>query len=343
MLAARRGVTYPAMPALSGRASREIRGPMTTTVTDHASSPTGRSLALVGTAAGVLLGIAFAVSSWAKAVDPHGFADEIARQGLLPGVLALPAGIAVIVVEAGLAAALIAGLRHRAVLAVATMLMVFFLGLAAWQLVLPPEEAASCGCFGNLVQQSPLQHVIVNALLLALALLAWLGRGASRPARGRWLLVAVVTGGALIFALAAPHLPIDGWPGVTLLREGVPLESLPVADAIPEAFEGAWLVLLIDRADEATRAAVPSINELVFAGSDVGIVALAEENPELESEFLWTVGPAFPVHGVPWNMLKPLYRTLPRTFLVRDGEVVRVWNRLPESGEIDALAEGREP
>ena len=316
---------------------------MTTTATDHASPSTGRLPRLVGLAAGVLLGIAFAVSSWAKAVDPAGFAEEIARQGLLPGALAFPAGLAVIVLEAGLAAALIAGLRHRVVLATATLLMVFFLGLAAWQLVLPPEDAASCGCFGNLVQQSPLQHVIVNAVLLALAALAWVGRGTALPARGRWLLTVSVAAFALAFSLAAPRLPIDDWPGVTVLREGVPLEALPVADAIPEAFEGTWLVLLIDRADETTRAAVPSINELVFAGGAVGVVALAEENPELEGEFLWTVGPAFPVHGVPWNMLKPQYRSLPRAFLVRDGEVVRVWNRLPDADEMAALAEGREP
>ncbi|RMF72033.1 MAG: hypothetical protein D6738_12455 [Acidobacteria bacterium] len=314
--------------------------PMTATPTRNAGALARRA----GRVAGLLLGLAFALSSWAKAVDPRGFAEEIVRQGLLPDALAHPAALAVIVLEAALAAALILGLRQRPVLGVATALMAFFLGLAAWQLAFPPEDAASCGCFGNVVPQSPVQHVITNAVLFALALASWLGRGPVARARLRGMLAAAVALAALVFALAAPHLPIDGWPGVTLLREGVPLDALPIADAVPEAFEGTWLVLLIDRADEATRAAVPVINErLALVPGETGVVALAEENPELEGEFLWTAGPAFPVHSVPWSMIKPLYRSLPRAFVVRDGRVVRVWNGLPDGDELAALAEGRIP
>lgn len=301
------------------------------------------ALAIVGYAAGFLVGAALLVAAWSKAADPAGFAAQLVRDGMAPAWGGMALAVAVIALEWGLGVALVVGWRTRAVLALGSLLMAAFLGLALFELVFPPEDPSSCGCFGNFVQQDPVQHATTNGVLFALSLLAWLGRSTGTR---RWKAVASIAATlfGFVFALAAPTLPIDGWPGVTMLAPGTSLDDLPIVDALPEAASGTWLVLVLDRADPETQAAIPRINdELALGGGPTQVVGLAEDNAELATEFLFAAGPAFEIHGVSWGMLKPLYRQLPRAFVMRDGIVQRVWNGLPSDADLAALAEGRIP
>jgi len=294
---------------------------------------------LAGAGAAMALGLVLLLSAWTKAVDPAGFAAQIVREGLLPQALARPAALLTIAIEAALGAALAAGRRTRPVLALSTLLMIGFWGLAGWQFFFPPEDPSNCGCFGNLIQQTPGTHWAVNSLFLMLAGLAWIGSGTARRRRAAPVLGAAFAIAAA-FSLAAPKLPIDGWPGVTRLVPGAEVAELGLTDVIPELASGEALVLLIDRADEATRLAIPRVNELLaLRGGPVRVFGLAEENEQLEAEFFWAAGPAFDVRGAPYGVIKPLYRRLPRSFLVRDGKVVRVWNEIPDEATLAALAE----
>ncbi len=298
----------------------------------------------IGTLAGIALGAVLLLSFYTKALDPKGFAEQMARDGLLGETLATPAALAVIAVEAALGLALVLGLRHPLILSIATLMMIGFFGLAAWQWAYPPEDPSSCGCFGNLVQQTPAEHTAVNGLFVLLAFAAWLGRPlfASR----RWWAAVPIAGflGALGFSAAAPALPLDEWPGATRLKPGVAVAELRVDEVIPELQDDAHLVLLIDRADEGTRLEIARVNEqLALAGGPVTVFGLAEENEELEAQFFWTAAPAFDVRGAPYGLLKPLYRSLPRAFAVEDGVVAKVWNGLPDDDELAAMAEGRVP
>jgi uncharacterized membrane protein YphA (DoxX/SURF4 family) len=304
-----------------------------------------RLASAVGAVAGVLLGLAFLLAAWTKAVDPVGFAEQMVRDGLMVPGLAPFAAVAVVTIECGLAFALLVNLRRPVVVAGATLVMAGFLGLAAWQWIYPPAEAASCGCFGNLIQQEPGEHLASNAALFTLALLSWLGATRVRGRAWRWSVAVLGAALGLGFTLAAPRLPIDSWPGVTTLAPGVSVEQLGIEEIVPELTDGEpHLVLLIDRTDEATRADVARINErLALVGPPGAVYALAEEDEELAWEFMMTAAPAFDVRGAPWGVLKPMYRELPRAFLVDDGRVVQVWERIPPDPVLDALAEGRTP
>ncbi len=296
---------------------------------------------LVGTLAGILLGLVLLASAWTKGVDPAGFAEHIVRLGLLPPGPAAWGGILVVGLEAALGLALVAGLRRWPVLVAVTLMMAGFVGITAWEFVHPLEDYSSCGCFGNLVQRTPGQALLEDVGFLTLALLAWLGRP-RRPVRWRWALLPAGFAAGVTLCLLAPSLPLDDL--ATRLRPGVTVASLRIDEIIPELQEGTHLVLLLDRADEATRAEIPRVNEhLALQGGPVDVFGLAEENEELEVEFLWTAGPAFDVRGAPWSLLKPLYRKLPRSFLVRDGVVVRVWNGIPPDADLDRLAAGKVP
>ncbi|MBP7147459.1 MAG: hypothetical protein KBD01_07925 [Acidobacteria bacterium] len=305
------------------------------------SSGWSRLARVVGTVAGVILGAVLLSSAALKALDPHGFAEQIERLGLAHGSLALLLAVGVVALEAALGLALLVNLRRPAVLVLATCLMLAFLGLLGWEYLHPAEDASSCGCFGNLVQRTPGEALAEDVVFLALALLAWIGRPTS-VGRLRWAapVLGVLAGTGL--AVAAPRLPVDDW--ATTLKPGARVADLKLDETVPETQSGTQLVLLLDRADERTRADVARVNEhLALPGGPVGVYGVAEDNKDLEVEFQWTAAPAFEVRAVPYAVLKPLYRTLPRAFVSRDGRVVRVWNEIPDDAALKSLAEGVVP
>ena len=235
------------------------------------------------------------------------------------------------------------GARRVIVLGLATLMMFAFTGLAAWNVVNPPENPESCGCFGNFVQQDPVQHLWTNIALFALSLLAWLGRNKAANSRSCFL-VAIAAGVAgLAFTIAAPSLPIDEWPGVTVLEPGAEVAELPIEDLIPELYEGRHLVVILDRTADRAPDDVARLNEKAVFEEGLSVHGIAEDDPELEAQFLFTAGPAFPISGAPWGMMKPLFRTLPRSFLVEDGTVLEVWNGIPDDATISSIAEGSRP
>lgn len=299
---------------------------------------------VLGTAAGVLLGLVLLFSAWGKALDPYGTGDIYARRGLLPDALAGPAVMLTVAVEAALAAALLLNLRRVPVLLVATVLMSAFFGLTTWEYLHPATDGSSCGCFGNLVVRSPGQAAVQDGAFLLFALLAWLGRPGA-PIGRRWVVPAVVFLLAFAGSAVAPRLPID--ETATRLAPGVKMAELKLDEVVPETQRGRTLVLLVDRGEAATKAIagdVSRVNErLVLAGAPVGVFALAEPNPELAMSFTWEAAPAFEVREVPFAALKPLYRTLPRSFLVEDGVVVKTWTGVPDDAALTALAEGKTP
>ncbi len=298
-----------------------------------------RPLYLIGLLGSVGLAVVLGFSVWAKALDPAGFAEQMVRDFGFGTGLAWLTAIFVIGLEAAFAFGLL-GARRRLLLAGSTLLMIGFAGLAAFQYFFPPEDPSSCGCFGNLVLQSPLQHMIVNVLFCVLAGLSWLALDRSRTfPLWRWLVpgAGFVLGVAL--ALAAPSLPVDHL--ATQLTPSREVADLRIDEIIPELQEGRHLVLLIDRADEQTCTDVGRVNELLamVPGAATAVWGLAEESPELESQFFWQCSPYFEVRGAPWGVLKPLYRTMPRSFLVEDGTITGVWNEVPSEAALTAFAD----
>jgi hypothetical protein len=297
--------------------------------------------AWVGTASAVLLGFVLVFSAWAKALDPEGFAQLIIERRLFPASLSFWAGVAMIALEAALGIALLLNWRRPLVLVPTALLLLFFLGLSIWTYLYPSQEASSCGCFGNLIASSPGQALARDAILLGLALLAFLGRPRQPAAGWRGALAAAAAVAFGAFALAAPSLPLDNL--ATRLKPGVSAASLRIDEIIPELQDGQRLVLLLDRADEKTRDEIARVNEKLALARPDAVFGLAKQDDALANEFQWTAGPAFEVRDAPQSMLKPFYRRLPRAFLVDGGTISKVWEGIPGDDVLVALAEGRTP
>ncbi|RMH21952.1 MAG: hypothetical protein D6696_04400 [Acidobacteria bacterium] len=299
---------------------------------------------LVGTAGGVFLGGVLLIAAWAKMLDPQAFARTIAAEGL---DFLLPAGAVALIalaIEVALGGALVLGLRRPWVLWPSAALVVFFLfltGRAYWRFAhgeLPAD--AGCGCFGNLVERTPAEAFWQDLLLMVPALaLAFAGRGdGGRRPRLRLALVGVATAAALVFAWRAPELPIDDL--ATRLKKGVAAAELCAGSAedgtevcldriVPELAQGEHLVVISELDEEEFLARVEAMNDYVWNGGEPPLWVISAADEETRFGFRFSHAPRFEVREAPAPLLRPLYRTLPRSFRVRDGVVVETYRGLP--------------
>lgn len=298
----------------------------------------------LGVLGGVVLGAVLLFAAWTKALDPGAFAEQIRAEGL-DGLLS--AGVVAwiaLALEIGLGFALLFGIRRPAVLVPAGLLIVFFLfltGRAYWfDLRGIEREASTCGCFGHLVERSPAEAFWGDLALLGIPwLLAWWGRRRERR-RGLVAPVAAVlaTLAGLVFAWKAPGLPLDDLatrlsPGVTLseLCAGSGDERICLDGLVPDLEEGEHLVVLLDLVGEMDEATFDALQTWSLEGREPDVWVLADASPEQLHGFTFRWGPAFEIVLSPGPLLRPLYRTLPRSFRVVDGTVVETWAGLPGS------------
>jgi len=296
-----------------------------------------RPSSLLGYAGGAVLGGILLLAAYAKAIDPSSFAEQVGLQGLAVGLSPWVIALLGIAVEVGLGVALLLNLRSRTVLFAVSALVLFFLFLTGrdyWRAahgIAPP--AGGCGCFGNLVERTPAQAFWQDmALLLPSLALAWIGRPRA-PRRLGYAIAGLAAAGAAAFAYAAPGLPLDDL--ATRLKAGTKLADLCgglgdarvcLVDLVPEIAEGEHWVVIVDPADERFGALVNDLNSWTLSGKTPAVTALADITAEKQTEIFWRYAPAFDIHETPSALLRPLYRTLPRSFLVSSGRVVRTAN-----------------
>ncbi len=309
---------------------------------------TPRWLGWLGYLGGLILGLVLLVAAWAKAIHPVAFSEQIAREGLDFLLSAPTVAMIALALEVALGAALVLGLRRPWVLWPSGLLVAFFLYLNGrnywrWTQGLL-EDDAECGCFGALVQRTPAEAFWQDLLLLLppflLACLAWRW-GSQRWQSPRTVAVAVLTVAVLLLAWKAPDLPLDDL--ATRLKPGVETASICAGSegeeicfdlVVPELASGRHVVILAELEDPAFEAGVEALNDYALlqevqdpAPPHPWVVSAA--TPEQKRTFFWSWGPAFEIREAPSALLTPLYRRLPRSFLVEDGRVVKTWSGLP--------------
>jgi hypothetical protein len=209
------------------------------------------------------------------------------------------------------------------------------------------EPAVGCGCFGNLVERTPAQAFWQDLLLMVPALLlSFLAFRSPRFPTVRVAVAVLAAVGAVVLAWRAPALPLDDL--ATRLRPGTRLgevctgrdaERICLTTIRPQLAEGEHLVVIADLEDEGWERWIDPLNERSLAGRPVTVLAAA--TPEQHTAFFWKWGPSFEVIEAPEAMLVPLYRTLPRSFLARDGVVVATYNGLPPSDAAPRTGDAR--
>jgi uncharacterized membrane protein YphA (DoxX/SURF4 family) len=283
----------------------------------------GRLLRWAGHAARLALGGIFVAAGVLKALDVAEFAHQTASYGIIGAGPAAFLAPLLIAVETTLGVALLAGWRPRLAAVLTGLLLLFFIGLEAWGISRGHTEA--CGCFGAYVQRTPLQVIFEDLGFVALAILTWAGVGAWRAGARRLAGAAVALSAALSlgFALASPRLPIDDL--VTKLTAGRSVGDLGIASKLPGGGQEDALVALLDMADPRAKEVAAELNTLAGAPGAPKVIALTPSTEQEQAAFMWEAYPDFDVVPVDRGLLKPLYRSLPRYFLVRSGRVTRVF------------------
>ncbi len=299
---------------------------------------------ILGILGGVVLGAVFLIAAWAKALDPRAFAAQITLEGL--DFLLPAAGVALIALalEVFLGGALVLNLRRWWILWPTSALVAFFLfltGRAYWRSARGEvSEDAGCGCFGNLVERTPGEAFWQDlALMVPALLLAFLARdrGPASP-KLRLAAVGLATLAVLLLAWKAPELPLDDL--ATRLKPGVDPMAICAGsgddgtrvcmDAVlPEIAEGEHLVVMAEVEGGPLGDHVEALNEYHWAGVGPTLWVLTAATSEQLFSFRFSHGPSFELREAPAALLRPLYRTLPRSFLVRDGRVVETYRGLP--------------
>ncbi len=317
---------------------------MTMVASFKAAGDPRRWQVIAGWSAALVLGIVLLLAAWGKALDPEAFIEQVRLEGL---DLFAPAGLVAFValaLELGLGLALVLGLRRMWILIPTALLALFFLFLTGrnyWRfehgLI---DETTACGCFGNLLTRTPAEAFWQDLGLLGVpAVLMFLGRRQPRrPPIRRTVAIAVVVVAGLVFAWKAPTLPLDDL--VTRLRPGVHIADLCAGaekdparlclDAlISELEQGNHWVVMSGLEEESFLGALGWLNDMALAGGDTDLWVVTAASPETVSSFQWMRAPAFQVREAPPALLRPLYRSLPRSFLVTDGRVDKTFSGLP--------------
>ncbi len=305
--------------------------------------PAARWRRILGIAGGVVLGAVFLIAAWAKALDPRAFAGQITLEGLDFLLPAAAVALIALALEVFLGGALLLAVRRWWILWPTAALVAFFLfltGRAYWRAAHGVvSDDAGCGCFGNLVERTPAEAFWQDLLLMVPALLfAFLGR--DRGTTPRWRLAAISTATLAVVLLAwkAPELPLDDL--ATRLKPGVDPMAICAGSAeddsrvcmdgvLPEIAQGEHLVVIAELEDGPLGDNVEALNEYHWAGSGPSLWVLTAATAEQVFGFRFSRGPSFELREAPAALLRPLYRTLPRSFLVRDGRVVETYRGLP--------------
>ena len=291
--------------------------------------------------AGLLFGGVMLFAAFGKLIDPVAFEEVITAKGL---DILFPAWVWVYVVVAAQAligAALVLGIRKWHVLIPAGLLLCVFVYLSTSHFLQwlddPEGDAGGCGCFGALLSRSPEEAFWQDLMLVPLLGLACLFRPVG-TLRLQHVVTALVGVGAVILTLLSPKLPFDDL--ATKLHVGAQIKEICVGqgketsaclhEIVEEEGAGEHLIVIGDIHDAALH---PPLNEYAIGEFEPYVTFVDDlTKQELEDLDYGKLAPSFEVYPAPKALLRTLYRRLPRSFLVRDGVVVEVFDGLPPLG-----------
>jgi hypothetical protein len=100
-------------------------------------------------------------------------------------------------------------------------------------------------------------------------------------------------------------------------------------------------VVLADAKNPGFPALSQEINGRIGQSAGDPVHVLAELTADEERRIFWTLAPLYELHAVPQVLLRSLYRSLPRSFLVEGGRVVKTSPGLdPDLGTPQLEVEG---
>ncbi|MBE0643070.1 MAG: hypothetical protein IH600_03225 [Bacteroidetes bacterium] len=279
-----------------------------------------------------IVGLVFIVAALMKALDPGAFQEQIAAYGIFPTLAPVGAWV-FIIVEFALAAGLLSNLYPRVIPLLVMAMLLLFIGVTVYGMSIGLGE--NCGCFGNLVHRGPEQVIIEDALMLIALLFSlvvlWSHRGTGKAIRIAISVVAACV--AVAVTALSPHLPVDDI--VTQLHPGAHFTAWPVDGLYGKDLnKGTHVVFLFTIQDDRVGADVEKMNAIAQQEAVKSAVGLIIDGTEHLTTLMFEYAASFPVAAIEPRFARPLYRALPRVFILRDGTVTNTWSELPAPADV---------
>lgn len=266
----------------------------------------------------IFLAATFLFSAYTKAVAPGFFEVLLEQQGLVPSRLyGAWATRFIIALETWLGLCLLLSFYARFILRFSFLLLVAFSVHLGYLIAI--GETGNCGCFGEMINMSPLASLGKNIALLAVNgfLLRYKFRGNKKP-RITWLFL------PLLFAAATLIWPVQTQPDEVV-------EKLPTFEAETgiDFANGSYLVAILNLGCEHCQEAAKQIVAWQNNGIDLPqVVALFfAEGDTTVADFNTITGSNFPYQMIDVNTFFDLIGSAPpRIYWIVDGQVKQYWD-----------------
>ena len=280
----------------------------------------------------LLVACVFFLAAAMKALDPASFAEQIARYNIFPELAGIAAWT-LIVVEVLLATGLVVNLLPRVVPFLMIALLVFFIGITWYGMSVGLGD--DCGCFGNLVHRGPEQVIVEDALMAAGLLFSVVVLWKKPGTTLLWRAVVTFAMGVLALLVTAYSASIPADNLVTSLRPGAHFDVWPVDGLYGVNLnKGMHVVFLFSVESDDLQSDINRMNMIAQHDEVQSVTGLIIDGTQHLTALMFEYAAAFPVAAIEPRFARPLYRSLPRAFILEDGFVAATWSELPDAADV---------
>jgi hypothetical protein len=286
------------------------------------------------------VGLILLIAGLAKSTDMELFIRQIKNYGIISHHVVLTfSAWGLIAIECALAVGLLVLYRPRLLLSLTAMLFLTFSVATIWAWLTGATE--ECGCFGAWLKYTPREGTLENLILLAATVTALMGHRHLQSPRSRvkaWAVTATfLIGLTLPVAFGFPISRINQSPWKTIEME---LGRLQIQGMDPiDLTHGAYLLVLMDTECLHCLEVTPELDTLAEATELPAVIALCINEEGERIIFVEKFQPSFPIGQIEEDAFLRLlgYGDVPRTILLRDRHVRRVWDKdVPDKDMIKA-------
>jgi hypothetical protein len=285
----------------------------------------------------------FIIAALSKGIDPVRWGRQIeillGSWGNAVSTLwitaAFLAGCIVLLVEFLLGAMLIIRYRLRFACVSSIILLCFFAIVIIWEWLSGQSE--SCGCFGALIERTPLTALIEDTFFIILAVIAYLGSGIHSGVKIRTFGIIATT--CLIWIIFFSIFPLK----TAVIRSG---SRWNLSSAKINLFDQqASLVWVFDPECSECIAGTERINKIASDKSLPRLCGITEATAGRLQEFLIDFEPAFPVIRISKDDYKHIFLPAGSLILIdNNSRIVKIWRPKllpPDTEEIVSLIQKR--
>lgn len=273
------------------------------------------------------VGSVFLVTGIVKALAPMSFFNHIEQLRLLPSKLNIATAIIFTIFELTLGIALILRLFSHWVLPGTIILLLGLTYLTYWSI--STGRTDNCGCYSGLIEVSPKQSLLLNALYIALIGFAWVhpANNAFTVLHQLTALLIALTISSLLTAVSYLYCQKKGKPilDLTVLRENRPWQSKWLPEEAGNLMTGSHLVVFLSPSCSVCKNWLVVLNLVHKRGDLPAVLGVVAGTPTGLEKFVRSHQLIFPVVAVSPSVMGRFVSSFPTAVVLENGIIRERW------------------